>query len=60
MVSAIILSVSFNPSHPFMMEEVGTIDCLDNLTKQNIKVIWGIQERTNISNQRSVSLFVFV
>ncbi len=38
----------------------GVADCLDNLTKQNIEVRWGIQERAYISNQRSVSLFVFV
>ena len=61
MVSAIILSVSFNPSYPFMMEELeGMADCLNNLTKQDIEVIWGIQERANILNQCSVSLFVFV
>lgn len=60
-VSAIILSVSFKPSYPLMMEELeGMADCLNNLTKQDIEVIWGIQERANISNQRSVSLFVFV
>lgn len=60
-VSAIILSVSFKPSYPLMMEELeGMADCLNNLTKQNIEVIWGIQERAYISNQRSVSLFVFV
>ena len=60
-VSAIILSVSFKPSYPLMMEELeGMADCLNNLTKQDIEVIWGIQERAYISNQRSVSLFVFV
>ena len=60
-VSAIILSVSFKPSYPLMMEEPeGMADCLNNLTKQDIEVIWGIQERAYISNQRSVSLFVFV
>lgn len=59
--SAIILSVSFKPSYPLMMEELeGMADCLNNLTKQDIEVIWGIQERAYISNQRSVSLFVFV
>lgn len=60
-VSAIILSVSFKPSYSLMMEELeGMADCLNNLTKQDIEVIWGIQERAYISNQRSVSLFVFV
>lgn len=60
-VSAIILSVSFKPSYPLMMEELeGMADCLNNLTKQDIEVIWGIQERAYISNQRSISLFVFV
>lgn len=60
-VSAIILSVSFKPSYPLMMEELeGMANCLNNLTKQDIEVIWGIQERAYISNQRSVSLFVFV
>lgn len=60
-VSAIILSVSFKPSYPLMMEELeGMADCLNNLTKQDIEVIWRIQERANISNQRSVTLFVFV
>lgn len=60
-VSAIILSVSFKPSYPLMMEELEDMaDCLNNLTKQDIEVIWGIQERAYISNQRSVSLFVFV
>lgn len=60
-VSAIILSVSFKPSYPLMMEELeGMADCLNNLTKQDIEVIWGIQERAYISNQRSVSLFVFM
>lgn len=60
-VSAIILSVSFKPSYPLMMEELeGMADCLNNLTKQDIEVIWGIQERAYISNQRSVPLFVFV
>ena len=60
-MSAIILSVSFNPSYPFMMEELEDMaDCLNNLTKQDIEVIWGIQERANILNQCSVSLFVFV
>lgn len=60
-VSAIILSVSFKPSYPLMMKELeGMADCLNNLTKQNIEVVWGIQERVNISNQRSVTLFVFV
>ena len=43
------------------MEELeGMADCLNNLTKQDIEVIWGIQERANILNQCSVSLFVFV
>ena len=60
-VSAIILSVSFKPSYSLMMEELeGMANCLNNLTKQDIEVIWGIQERAYISNQRSVSLFVFV
>lgn len=60
-VSAIILSVSFKPSYPLMMEELeGMANCLNNLTKQDIEVIWGIQERAYISHQRSVSLFVFV
>lgn len=60
-VSAIILSVSFKPSYSLMMEELeGMADCLNSLTKQDIEVIWGIQERAYISNQRSVSLFVFV
>lgn len=60
-VSAIILSVSFKPSYPLMMEELeGMTDCLKNLSKQDIEMIWGIQERVNISNQRSVTLFVFV
>lgn len=60
-VSAIILSVSFNPSYPLMMEEFeGVRDCLNNLIKQDVEVIWGIQERANISNQCSVALFVFV
>lgn len=59
-VSAIILSVSFNPSCPLMMEEFeGVRDCLNNLIKQDVEVIWGIQERADISNQRSVALFVF-
>ena len=60
-VSAIILSVSFNSSYSLMMKELESVlDCLNNLTKQNIEVIWGIQECTNILNQCSVSLFVFV
>lgn len=60
-VSAIILSVSFNSSYSLMMKELESVsDCLNNLTKQNIEVIWGIQERANILNQCSVSLFVFV
>ncbi len=61
MVSAIILSVSFKLLNSLMAKELeGVADCLDNLTKQNIEVRWGIQERAYISNQRSVSLFVFV
>lgn len=60
-VSAIILSVSFNSSYSLMMKELESVsDCLNNLTKQDIEVIWGIQERANILNQCSVSLFVFV
>lgn len=58
-VSAIILSVSLNPSYPLTMDECESITgCLSNL--QDVEVIWGIQERANISNQRSISLFVFV
>lgn len=42
-VSAIILSVSFNSSYSLMMKELESVlDCLNNLTKQNIEVIWGI------------------
>ena len=60
-VSAIILSVSFKPSYSLMMKELENISgCLNNLTMQGVEVIWGIQERTNISNQCSVSLFIFV
>lgn len=60
-VSAIILSVSFNSSYSLMMKELESVsDCLNNLTKQNIEVIWGIQKCVNILNQCSVSLFVFV
>ena len=60
-VSAIILSVSFKPSYSLMMKELEDISgCLNNLTMQGVEVIWGIQERTNISNQCSVSLFIFV
>lgn len=58
-VSAIILSVSLNPSYPLTMDECESVTgCLSNL--QDVEVIWGIQERANISNQRSISLFVFV
>lgn len=61
MVSAIIMSVSFNSSYPLSMAEYGSVrDCLNNLMKQDVEVIWGIQERADISNQRSISLFVFV
>lgn len=61
MVSAIIMSVSFNSSYPLSMAEDGSVrDCLNNLMKQDVEVIWGIQERADISNQRSISLFVFV
>ena len=60
-VSAVILSVSFNPLYPLIMEEFeGVTDCLNNLKRQDVEMVWGIQERDNISNQRSVSLFVFV
>ena len=60
-VSAIILSVSFNSSYSLMMKELESVsDCLNNLTKQNVEVIWGIQKCVNILNQCSVSLFVFV
>lgn len=61
MVSAIIMSVSFNSSYPLSMAEDGSVrDCLNNLMKQDVEVIWGIQESADISNQRSISLFVFV
>lgn len=60
-VSAIILSVSFNSSYSLMMKELESVsDCLNNLTKQNVEVIWGIQKCVHILNQCSVSLFVFV
>ena len=36
-VSAIILSVSFNSSYSLMMKELESVsDCLNNLTKQNV------------------------
>lgn len=43
MVSAIIMSVSFNSPDPLSMAEYGSVrDCLNNLMKQDVEVIWGI------------------
>lgn len=54
-IAAIILSISFNPSLPLMMEE---LNCVSDFFDCN-EIKRGIQENDNISNDRSISLFVF-
>lgn len=54
-IAAIILSISFNPSLPLMMKE---LNCVSDFFDCN-EIKRGIQENDNISNDRSISLFVF-
>ena len=54
-IAAIILSISFNPSSPLMMKE---LNCVSDFFDCN-EIIRGIQKNGNISNDRSISLFVF-
>lgn len=54
-IAAIILSISFNPSLPLMMKE---LNCVSDFFDCN-EIKRGIQENDSISNDRSISLFVF-
>lgn len=54
-IAAIILSISFNPSLPLMMKE---LNCVSDFFDCN-EIKRGIQKNDNISNDRSISLFVF-
>lgn len=54
-IAAIILSISFNPSLPLMMKE---LNCVSDFFDCN-EIKRGIQENDSISNDRSISLYVF-
>lgn len=55
-IAAIILSISFDSLLPLTINELNSVsDFFDN----EIEVARGVQENENISNKRSISLFVF-
>ena len=57
-IAAIILSISYKPSSPLMMNE---LNCACALFDSNeIEFKRGVQENESISNNRSISLFTFI
>lgn len=54
-VTAVILAISYKPESPLMMEEMNVGDLFDD----GVNLKRGILERDDISNSRSVSLFIF-
>lgn len=57
-IAAAILSIAFKPSSPLMMDELRSTNIFFEYNKINIKR--AVQENDNISNDRSITLFIFV
>ena len=59
-VSAIIISMSYNPSCPMLVDEMNEMNInLDELTNQGTHILWGLRDDDGISYERSVALYVF-
>ncbi len=59
-ISAIIISMSYNPSCPMVVDEMNGMKVnLDELTSKGTDVLWGLQENDGILYERSVALYVF-
>lgn len=59
-VPAMIISMSYNPSCPMIVDEMGGMDVnLDGLTSKGSDVLWGLRENNDIPYERSVALYVF-
>lgn len=59
-ISAIIISMAFEPSSPMTVDEMDGMDVkLDELVSQGMDVLWGLREDDGIPYERSVTLYVF-
>ena len=59
-ISAIIISMAFEPSSPMTVDEMDGMDVkLDELVSQGMDVLWGLREDDGIPYERSVALYVF-
>lgn len=59
-ISAIIISMSYNPSCPMVVDEMNGMKVnLDELTSKGSDVLWGLREDDGIPYERSVALYVF-
>lgn len=59
-LSSVMVVISFKKEHELMMEELGSLNgSLACLADENVNIIWGIQQVEDITNNRSVTVFVF-
>lgn len=59
-VSAVIISMAFNPSRPMVVDEMNGMNVkFEELTNQGVDVLWGLREDDDIPYERSVALYVF-
>lgn len=59
-VSAVIISMAYNPSSQMVVDEMEGMNAnLDELTNQGTNVLWGLREDDGIPYERSVALYVF-
>lgn len=59
-VSAIIISMSYNPSCPMVVDELNGLNVnLNGLTSNGTDAIWGLREDNGNSYERSIALYAF-
>ena len=59
-LSSVIIIISYKQDQPLMREELGGMnECLSRLAEENVEINWGVQEADEITNYRSIAVFVF-
>lgn len=60
MLSSVIIIISCKKGQHLMMDELGGMnESLSRLAKEDVEIIWGIQETDEIANSRSMTVFAF-
>lgn len=59
-LSSVIIIISCKKGQHLMMDELGGMnESLSRLAKEDVEIIWGVQEADEIANSRSMTVFAF-